>query len=265
MARYFGMKLSVPTNANPAQYIYEVIGKCLEPVTLDWLDDTLVSNGKFNKQGNVFVAPQINVSSHYSSLDVIVYFNKKVILTFSTQAYNKDGAYITKTLPTTAGQTQQNQNHQQVVIVKKPIVRNDLIYINIVRTEQNSECTMSTVRVDKFNFSCYCLERPEPDTVEEGKKKRIPVGTYQVIWHETEKNKKLGTSFNLFNDKVPAKRLILIHIGNIPDNSEGCLLFGSTKGNNSVGNSTSTIYEFYGLFKNVDVTKIRVNITENCK
>ena len=52
---------------------------------------------------------------------------------------------------------------------------------------------------------------------------------------------------------------------NIPDNSEGCLLFGSTKGNNSVGNSTSTIYEFYGLFKNVDVTKIRVNITENYK
>ena len=58
-------------------------------------------------------------------------------------------------------------------------------------------------------------------------------GTYQVIWHETEKNKKLGTSFNLFNDKVPSKRLILIHIGNIPDHSEGCLLFGSTKGNNT--------------------------------
>ena len=63
--------------------------------------------------------------------------------------------------------------------------------------------TVHTVRVDKFNFSCYCLERPGPDTVEEGKKKRIPVGTYQVIWHETEKNKKLGTSFNLFNVNRP--------------------------------------------------------------
>lgn len=140
----------------------------------------------------------------------------------------------------------------------------DIVYVNIKRTIQNSQCTIGEVKVDKFNFSCYCLERPGPDTTAPNLKKRIPIGTYSVIKHEPSgKNGSLGWAFKLFNEKVAKERLILIHIGNYPKDTEGCILFGSSKGVNSVGNSTQTIKQFYALFKDIPLDKIKIRIEED--
>ncbi len=82
-------------------------------------------------------------------------------------------------------------------------------------------------------------------------------------WHETKLNRSLGKAFVLFNDDVPADRYILIHIGNYPKDTDGCILLGSSKGKDFVGNSTNTVFAFYKLFENSNLTKIRVKITES--
>lgn len=150
--------------------------------------------------------------------------------------------------------------------VRRPLaVNSDIIIINIKRTLQNKECTIGELRINKFNFSCYCLERPGPDTITPNMRKRIPTGVYSVKKHKTRLNKELGWAFVLFNEKVPASRYILIHIGNYPKNTDGCILLGTSKGNNSVHNSTSAIKQFYGLFENIAIDKIKIQIEDDYK
>ena len=137
------------------------------------------------------------------------------------------------------------------------------IDILIDRHTQSSESTLGTLSIPKFNFNAYTLERAGPDTTARGQRKRIPIGTYQVKWHATTLNQQFPSSFNLYNAEVPADRYILIHIGNYPRNSDGCILLGSGQSDNFVSASAKTIYAFYDLFKNVDITKVRVIITES--
>jgi hypothetical protein len=51
----------------------------------------------------------------------------------------------------------------------------------------------------------------------------------------------------LFNGEVPKSRQILIHNGNKPEHTKGCLLVGTGKGTNTVSNSVAmlgTLKEF---------------------
>ena len=142
-------------------------------------------------------------------------------------------------------------------------VESSTVDIIINRTSQNSQSTLGTFSIPSHNFNGFILERPGPDTTTRNMRKRVPIGVYKVKWHKTTLNRSLGKAFVLFNDDVPADRYILIHIGNYPKDTDGCILLGSSKGKDFVGNSTSTIFAFYKLFENSDLTKIRVKITEN--
>ncbi|HCT74021.1 MULTISPECIES: DUF5675 family protein [Psychrobacter] len=135
--------------------------------------------------------------------------------------------------------------------------------IIINRTSDGSQSTLGTLSVPSHKFDGFVLERPGPDTTTRNMRKRVPIGVYKVKWHKTTLNRSLGKAFVLFNNDVPADRYILIHIGNYPDNTDGCILLGSSKGKDFVGNSTNTIFAFYKLFENADLTKIRVKITES--
>ncbi|WP_201512415.1 DUF5675 family protein [Psychrobacter alimentarius] len=142
-------------------------------------------------------------------------------------------------------------------------VESSTVDIIINRTSQNSQSTVGTFSIPSHNFNGFVLERPGPDTTTRNMRKRVPIGVYKVKWHKTTLNRSLGKAFVLFNDNVPADRYILIHIGNYPKDTDGCILLGSSKGKDFVGNSTSTTFAFYKLFENSDLTKIRVKITEN--
>lgn len=137
------------------------------------------------------------------------------------------------------------------------------VEIIINRTSQNSQSTVGTLSIPNYNFDGFVLERPGPDTTTRNMRKRVPTGVYKVKWHETKLNRSLGKAFVLFNDDVPADRYILIHIGNYPKDTDGCILLGSSKGKDFVGNSTNTVFAFYKLFENSNLTKIRVKITES--
>ena len=70
--------------------------------------------------------------------------------------------------------------------------------------------------------------------------KRIPAGTYKLARHDGGKYKGV---VNAYNSSVPRSRAILIHQGNTPDNTVGCLLVGSTQSIDFVGNSVTKLKE----------------------
>ena len=91
----------------------------------------------------------------------------------------------------------------------------------------------------------FTLEPAGPDTVERGRDKRIPAGVYQTTWHESDKFQRLLPL--LFNEKVPKDRYILIHSGNIPKDTQGCILLGNKADEYGVSDSKMALEAFLKL------------------
>ena len=89
------------------------------------------------------------------------------------------------------------------------------------------------------------LEPAGDDTTQRGKDKRIPAGAYSVAWHDSPRFKRRLPL--LFNDLVPKDRYILIHAGNYPKHTEGCILLGRYATNEGVFNSMAMLREFLAL------------------
>ena len=56
---------------------------------------------------------------------------------------------------------------------------------------------------------------------------------------------------HLYNDLVPKDRYILIHNGNFPDHTEGCILLGRTLDKNGVLNSKEVFEKFRTLLLDI--------------
>jgi len=88
-------------------------------------------------------------------------------------------------------------------------------------------------------FSCRTLEPPWINN--ERNKSCIPVGKYELVLRTSEK---FGEHFLVKN--VYDRDLILIHVGNFPGNTSGCILVGSSftdidgDGRPDVGKSKAT-------------------------
>lgn len=102
----------------------------------------------------------------------------------------------------------------------------------------------------------YTLEPAGDDTTTPNQDKRIPQGLYSVAWHKSPRFKM--TLPLLFNESVSRERYILIHAGNYPKHTEGCILLGSIYTDKGVFNSKATLSEFLALTKNQD---LKVKIT----
>jgi hypothetical protein len=83
------------------------------------------------------------------------------------------------------------------------------------------------------------------------------IGSYNLI-----KNVGAKYGLRLYNDKVPESRAILIHIGNYPKDTEGCLLPGKTKGVDFVESSGPLINEIMNHFSQYSF-KGKIIISEN--
>lgn len=111
--------------------------------------------------------------------------------------------------------------------------------IKIIRFKENNVGTWGELTWD--GFKCYTFEPEGPDCIESGKDRRIPEGIYNIRWHNSPRyGKKMP---NLFNDRVPASRCILIHNGNFPDDTCGCILPGKTLSDKGVLNSKPVFNE----------------------
>ena len=68
----------------------------------------------------------------------------------------------------------------------------------------------------------------------------IPKGVYEVKKRHTQKSKYKYEHLHILD--VPDRELILMHIGNYPKNSKGCILLGNTRALNFVGDSRKAFY-----------------------
>lgn len=135
--------------------------------------------------------------------------------------------------------------------------------INITRHWETEKSTISRFSIPGTNpaLQGYILERPGPDTIEEGLLLRIPEGDYDLTWRTVGKfAKKYGKVPQLSNYQVSKKRLILIHPGNTADDSEGCLLPGMYKATDQVGHSFDMFKEIMSFIEEKGIENVKVNI-----
>lgn len=119
--------------------------------------------------------------------------------------------------------------------------------LKLIREIYSAQSTIGRLYVNG-TFFCFTLEdycrdsNKDGDLQDPGEKKVfgktcIPQGEYKVILNQSTRFKKL---LPLLID-VPGFSGIRIHNGNIPDHTEGCILVGSTRAENFVGNSIDTL------------------------
>lgn len=140
------------------------------------------------------------------------------------------------------------------------------------RTEGSTISTVSlTDPSGKEIFSCFCCENSGPSTDTPQQDKRIVARTYQLEWTKTSKNSnsKLGKWQNkalwvTCDSELPGfkNRRILIHVGNYPQDTEGCLLFGLGKGKGTVHSSVQAITTFFNLANEIGPENIQLVVRE---
>lgn len=105
-------------------------------------------------------------------------------------------------------------------------------------------------------FNCFTLENAGESTDESGKDKRIAARDYKLEWTNTSvslpKEYKPQGLLLTCDDVLPSfrKRRILIHIGNYPQDSEGCILLGMiNKNDGMILDSTNAVKQFYDIVR----------------
>ena len=129
------------------------------------------------------------------------------------------------------------------------------VTIRLVRKWETEISTIGEFTIDGSDIKGYILEEKGPDTTVSGIQQRVPVGTYNLKWHNGSKQKGV---LKLYNAVVPESRAILIHSGNDASDTEGCLLAGSTKSKDFVGASKPKLKEIndYVTLKGIEGAKI---------
>ena len=105
-------------------------------------------------------------------------------------------------------------------------------YIHHQRLTEGKDYTIGQFRITGTKIRGYFLEPGGPSTKEVGKDRRIPPGTYDMVWHNGSHFKHV---LKLYNADVPLERAILIHGGNSGKDTEGCMLLAINKFVRKVG------------------------------
>ena len=131
--------------------------------------------------------------------------------------------------------------------------------LKLIRETFTDKSTIGSLYVNGI-FFCYTLEdkdrKLESGGVKEYAKTAIPRGKYKVINSFSNRFKKYMPE--LVN--VPQFAGIRIHAGNTADHSEGCILVGSTKAADFIGNSKVTFDNLMKVIQRVEKIE-RINIT----
>lgn len=117
-------------------------------------------------------------------------------------------------------------------------------------------------------FKCVTCENGGESTDTPNQDKRIIARAYKLYW--TESKVALPKDFkpkciSLYTDELPSfkERRIHIHIGNYPQDTEGCLLLGYIdKGDGTIGESTKATNDFYKIVKSNEIQDFTLEIRE---
>ncbi len=129
------------------------------------------------------------------------------------------------------------------------------------RFEEGSNYTVSIFKTVGGDESVrgYILEPEGPDTTTPNMDKRIPEGVYEI---DNYHSKKYKDNYIIFNELVPKSRMILYHLGNNGNETEGCLLPGTTyDGNGVVSKSGDKFNELQPFIESVGARNVRTIIS----
>lgn len=141
---------------------------------------------------------------------------------------------------------------------------------------KRENATIGNVEIYKDNkviYKCYSCENGGKSTDERGWDRRIIARQYGL--YETESTVSLPTEYvkangkkrciSLYTDNLPSfkSRRIHLHIGNCPQDTEGCILFGETDNKNgTIGQSTIAVKKIYDLCFKEGLDNCKLNMVE---
>lgn len=130
---------------------------------------------------------------------------------------------------------------------------------------------------NKEVFKCFSCENIGPSTDTPKQDKRIIARTYKFEWTESSKNGNLSKTYPQWKGKEGnlalwvtcdeelasfRNRRILIHIGNYPQDTEGCILLGLKAANGIVTSSVEAVNTFFTLVKKVGPSNFVLEVRE---
>ena len=143
------------------------------------------------------------------------------------------------------------------------------------------DSTLSTVSLtdedDKELFKCFCCENIGPSTDTPKQDRRIIAREYYLEWTDSSKNGSLSKKYPKWKKSNGrnvaiwiktkdlesfANRRILIDVGNYPQDTEGCLLFGNIKADGFVQDSISAIHNFFEIVEKIGIENITLRVEE---
>lgn len=124
---------------------------------------------------------------------------------------------------------------------------------------------------NKVLFKCFTIENGGPSTDESGKDKRIVARTYNLKWR-----KPTSVTLPAGWDKAPwlytyentdfESRFILIHVGNSPHDSRGCILLNTVDKKDGTGaGSGEACKKFFSLLEEKGIENFSLEIDEILK
>lgn len=133
------------------------------------------------------------------------------------------------------------------------------VTIRLVRKWETKKSTIGEFTIDDSEIKGFILEEKGPDTTKSKMEQRIPIGTYNLAWHSGTKIKK---GLKVYNSDVSKDRAILIHSGNTANDTEGCLLPGSTRSVDFVGKSKDKLNEIFDYIEEKGIDNAKIIITQ---
>lgn len=129
--------------------------------------------------------------------------------------------------------------------------------ITITRMKDIQDGTLGDLVVSENGvslFECKTLEPSGADETRRNLDRRIPKGRYAVMYYPSPKFKTIVPL--IFNGLVPKDRYILIHWGNYPDDTDGCILVGASYNDKGVLNSRVTFKRLMEALENKEAELI---------
>jgi len=124
-------------------------------------------------------------------------------------------------------------------------------------TDQSTTSAFIIPQAGGKDITGFFLEPAGPSTSVANQDKRIPEGTFNI---ENYSSDKYPSNFRLYNSDVSKSRKILLHTGNYPSNTEGCLLCGKSFKKNFVGSSVNKFGEIKGFLNSTGAENVKFNI-----
>lgn len=125
--------------------------------------------------------------------------------------------------------------------------RNTRFFLHLVRFSDDDLSTKGLLYIND-RFQCFTLENPFQETKIPGKT-RIPNGIYELAIKESspmsDKYKKRYPDMHngmIWIKNIPNFESVYIHVGNTPNDTEGCILVGETFSLDGMLASSSVAY-----------------------